>query len=115
MAVFAAVPGTRRSGAVRRGRNAWAVDRVVYIRVRTLLLVAAIAIAVFALLHVVAIARHVIVWILIALFLAVALNPLVELIQRRTRLRARGLAVATAFVVVLLVIVAIGAAFVPTL
>jgi predicted PurR-regulated permease PerM len=73
-----------------------------------------LAIATWALLHIVSIARQVIVWILIALFLALAINPLVELLQRRG-LRRRGIATGVAILLVLLGIAAIGALFIPTL
>jgi predicted PurR-regulated permease PerM len=89
-------------------------ERYVRVRVRTLVTIALFTLATLGLLAVIAIARHVLVWILIALFFAVALNPLVEMIQRRTR-RSRGLSVAASFFVVLGVAVAIGATFVPTL
>jgi predicted PurR-regulated permease PerM len=66
------------------------------------------------LLRLVSIARHVLVWILISLFLALAINPLVEWLQRRG-IKRRGLAASAAFVLVLLAIAAIGALFIPTL
>ncbi len=88
-------------------------ERVVSFRVRTILTVLALAIAVWALLHIVSIARHVVVWFLIALFLALAINPLVERIQGRGV--GRGLASGIAFLLVLLVLVLVGALFIPTL
>jgi predicted PurR-regulated permease PerM len=88
-------------------------ERVVSFRVRTILTVLALVIAVWALLHVVSIARHVVVWFLIALFLALAINPLVERIQGRGL--GRGLASGIAFLLVLLVLVLVGALFIPTL
>jgi predicted PurR-regulated permease PerM len=89
-------------------------ERFVYFPVRTVLIVLAIVIAVAAALQVLWIARHVITWILISLFLALALNPLVEFFQRHG-LRRRGLAVGTTYLVVLVGITGIGALFVPTL
>ena len=89
-------------------------ERIVRIRVRTILMIFGLAIATWALLHIVSIARQVIVWILIALFLALAINPLVELLQRRG-LRRRGIATGVAILLVLLGIAAIGALFIPTL
>jgi predicted PurR-regulated permease PerM len=88
-------------------------ERVVSFRVRTILTVLALVIAVWALLHIVSIARHVVVWFLIALFLALAINPLVERIQGRGL--GRGLASGIAFLLVLLVLVLVGALFIPTL
>jgi predicted PurR-regulated permease PerM len=89
-------------------------ERVVRVRVRTLFTIAAFTIAIVSLLMVISIARQVLIWILIALFFAVAMNPLVELIQRRG-IPQRGLAVAATFVIVLSGATAIGATFIPTL
>jgi predicted PurR-regulated permease PerM len=89
-------------------------ERVVTFRVRTVLAVFGIAIGVWALLHVVSVARHVLVWIVISLFLALAINPLVEWLQRRG-LHRRGIATTVAFLLVLLGVAAVGALFIPTL
>jgi predicted PurR-regulated permease PerM len=89
-------------------------ERIVRFRVRTILSILGLVIAVWALLRIVSIARHVIVWFLIALFLALAINPLVEWLQRRG-VRSRGLASGSAFILVLLTLVLIGALFIPTL
>lgn len=89
-------------------------ERAIHFRPRTVFSVLAIVLAVAAVLEVIWIARHVIVWILIALFLTLAINPLVELLQRHGVSR-RGPAVAIAYITVLVGIVAIGALFIPTL
>jgi predicted PurR-regulated permease PerM len=89
-------------------------DRVVEVRTRTLLRVLFTIIAVAILLEVIWISRHVITWILISVFLALALDPLVSFIERRTRAR-RPVAIGLAYLTVLLAIVAIGATFVPHL
>ena len=89
-------------------------ERLVRFRVRTILTILGLVIAVWVLLRIVSIARHVIVWFLIALFLALAINPLVEWLQRRG-VRSRGLASGSAFLMVLLTLVLIGALFIPTL
>ena len=89
-------------------------ERIIRFRVRTILTVLGLAVAVWALLHVITVTRQVLVWFFIALFLALAINPLVELLQRHGIPR-RGLASAAAFLLVLLGIVLIGALFVPTL
>jgi len=52
-------------------------ERLVRFRLRTVLSLLATIIAVAVLLEVIWIARHVLTWILISLFLAVALNPAV--------------------------------------
>ncbi len=89
-------------------------ERVIQIRPRTIALVVAIVLAFALALQIVIIAGQVIVWIFIALFLALAINPLVEWLQRRG-VRRRGLAVAITFGVVLLALVGFAAVFVPIL
>jgi predicted PurR-regulated permease PerM len=89
-------------------------ERVVQFRLRTIFTVLGAIIAVALLIEIVLIARHVITWILISLFLALALNPLVEFFQHRV-VRRRGLAIALSYVVVGAAVAAIGALFVPTL
>jgi predicted PurR-regulated permease PerM len=89
-------------------------ERLVHFRVRTVLVVLATIISVAVVLEVLWIARHVISWVVIALFLALALNPLVEWLQRHG-LRSRGVATGVSFLIMLILIGAIGALFVPTL
>jgi predicted PurR-regulated permease PerM len=89
-------------------------ERVVRFRVRTVLAVLGLVIAVWVLLRLIAIARHLVIWFLVALFLALAINPLVELLQRRG-IHRRGLAAAAAFLLVVLALALIGALFIPTL
>jgi predicted PurR-regulated permease PerM len=89
-------------------------ERVVDLRPRTILRVLLIVLAVSITLEVVWIARHVLAWVVIALFLALALDPLVGWIERRGRI-ARGPAIGLAYVIALIVIVGIGATFVPKL
>jgi predicted PurR-regulated permease PerM len=84
------------------------------IPVRTVVSVLAIALFAWVLIDIVSIARQVLVWILIAVFFALALNPLVEVLERHG-LRRRGAAVAASFLIVLGAIAALGATFVPTL
>jgi predicted PurR-regulated permease PerM len=90
------------------------MERVVRFPVRTILTVLGLIVAVWALLHVVMVARSVLVYILIAIFLTLAINPLVVWLMRRG-LRSRGLASGTACLLVLIVISGIGFAFIPTL
>lgn len=89
-------------------------ERIIRFRVRTILAIFGLAIAVWTLLHLVSVARHVLVWVAISVFLALAINPLVELLQKRG-LRRRGVATSAAFTLVLLAVVAVGALFIPTL
>ena len=88
--------------------------RVVDLRARTILRFLAIAIGVAVSLEVLWIARHVLAWVVIALFLALALDPLVGLIQRRTRL-GRGAAIGLTYLILIAVIVGVSATFVPKL
>jgi len=88
-------------------------ERLVRFPVRTILTVLGTIIAVAVVLEVIWIARHVIVWILISLFLALAMNPAVEFFQRHG-IRRRGLAAGVTYILVLAALAAIGALFVPT-
>jgi predicted PurR-regulated permease PerM len=90
------------------------MERLVRFPVKTILTVLGLIVAVWALLHVIVVARSVIVYILIALFLALAINPLVAWLMQRG-VRSRGLASGTACLIVLAAIAAIGFAFIPTL
>jgi predicted PurR-regulated permease PerM len=89
-------------------------ERLVRIRLRTVLSLLIIIVSVAVTLEVIWIARHVLTWIAISLFLALALNPAVEWLQRRG-LRRRGAAAAVAYLLALGFFVAIGFTFVPTL
>jgi predicted PurR-regulated permease PerM len=89
-------------------------ERLVRVRLRTVLSLLGTIIAVAVVLEVIWIARHVLTWILISLFLALALNPAVEWFQRRG-LRRRGVATAVTYLLTLAFFVAIGFLFVPTL
>jgi predicted PurR-regulated permease PerM len=88
-------------------------ERLVSFRPRTILLIIGIVLAVSALLAFVYLAWHVITWLLIALFLALALNPAVEFFERHG-LR-RGLASAVVFFLALLAFVGLGFLVIPPL
>jgi predicted PurR-regulated permease PerM len=88
--------------------------RIVDFRPRTILRVLLIVLVVAVTVEVILIARHVISWVVISLFLALALDPLVNWIQRRGRI-ARGPAIGIAYLLLLIVIVGVGATFVPKL
>jgi predicted PurR-regulated permease PerM len=89
-------------------------ERLVRFRPRAVLVVIGVIVASAAVLEVLLVARGVIIWILIAIFLALALNPAVEWLQAHGVSR-RGAAVGLTYVGALIGIVAIGALFVPTL
>jgi predicted PurR-regulated permease PerM len=89
-------------------------ERLVRLRLRTILSLLATIIAVAIVLEVVWIARHVLTWVLISLFLALALNPAVEWFQRHGVPR-RGWAAALTYLLTLGFFIGIGFTFVPTL
>ena len=89
-------------------------ERIVHFRPRTILLVVGILLAIAAFLEILWISRQVVSWILVAIFLALALNPAVDLVERRFGGR-RGLATGVVFVAALVAIAGIGALFIPTL
>jgi predicted PurR-regulated permease PerM len=89
-------------------------DRVVDFRSRTVLRLLFIVLAVALSLEIVWIAREVVAWIVIAVFLALALDPLVGWIERRVRVR-RSIAITITYVLILIVVVAVGASFIPKL
>jgi predicted PurR-regulated permease PerM len=91
-----------------------AAERVVRFRARTIVSLIAIVLAVAAALEIVWISRHVVTWILISVFLALAINPLVDWLLAHG-VKRRGLAVASAYLAVLVALAAIGALFIPTL
>ena len=75
-----------RSGGsgFRRGRTTATIEeRIVYFRPRAILVVLGIILSATAIIAFLFLAWHVITWILIALFLAIALNPAVEFLVRR--------------------------------
>ena len=104
----------RNVGRGRRHPDRVTPERVVDFRTRTIVRLLAIAIGVLVLVEFVLAARRVLTWVAIALFLALALDPLVNLIQRRVRLR-RAPAIVVAYVLVLLVVIGVGWSFVPKL
>src|SRR6266498_2087209 len=89
-------------------------ERVVRYSVRTVLAVIGFVIAAWALLSIIAITRQVISWILVSIFLAMALNPAVEWFMRHG-VKKRGYAAGLTFILALAAIAAIGYAFIPTL
>ena len=91
-----------------------APERLVLFRTRTILKILFVALAVFAAIELISIARQVITWILISLFLALALNPVVEFFGRRG-IRRRPLAIGLTYLLVFALIAALGGTFVPIL
>ncbi len=88
-------------------------ERLIRIRPRAILVVLGVILAAAVVLEIVWVTRSVLIWVLIAVFLAMALNPAVDwLTGRGVR---RGAAVGIVFVGTILVIAGIAATFVPTL
>ncbi len=79
-----------------------------------MLIVLGIILAVAALLEIIWIARTVLSWFFVALFFALALNPVVEWLQKRG-LRRRGAAAGATYLLAFGVIVGLGFLFIPTL
>ena len=90
------------------------VERVIRFSPRAVLLVIGLVLATLLVLRLLWLTKDLLIWLLIALFLAMALNPAVEWLRRRG-VKRRGLAVAIVVVVALLVAIGIGALFIPTL
>jgi predicted PurR-regulated permease PerM len=89
-------------------------ERVVEVRPRTVANVAGVLLGIAAALWLLFLARHVIVWMLVALFLALALNPAVEWFEGRFRV-GRGVAVGIVFALAVLALTGLAIGFVPTL
>jgi predicted PurR-regulated permease PerM len=88
-------------------------ERLVYFRPRAVLVVIGILVASFIVLQVLWISRHILAWIFIALFLALALNPAVDRLERRVK--RRGIATGIVFILALVAIALIGWLFIPIL
>jgi predicted PurR-regulated permease PerM len=88
-------------------------ERLVRFRPRAILSIVGVLLLVAIVLEVLWVTRSTLIWVLIALFLAMALNPAVEFLVNRGL--KRGPAVGIVFVGAILVIVGIAATFVPTL
>jgi predicted PurR-regulated permease PerM len=90
------------------------MERVIRFSPRAVLLVIGLVLATLLVLRVLWVTRDLVVWLLVALFLAMALNPAVDWLQRH-RVRRRGLAVAIVFGGALLLVVGLAATLIPTL
>jgi len=89
-------------------------ERLVRFRPRAILVVLGIILAGILLIEVVQAAQGILIWIFVAIFLALALNPGVEWLQERGVAR-RGLAVGIVFISAIVVVAAIAATIIPTL
>ena len=89
-------------------------ERLVSFRPRAVLIVLGIILTAVVLIEIIQAARGILIWIFAAIFLATALNPAVDALQRRGVAR-RGLAVTIVFVGAILAIVALAATIIPTI
>ena len=90
-------------------------ERVVRFRPRAVLVVIGLILGTLVLIQLLSNTRGVLIWILIAIFLAMALNPPVDWLLARGVVRRRGAAVGIVYTSTLLAIVGLSATFVPTL
>ena len=88
-------------------------ERIVYFRPRAILVVLGIILAAAAILALLYLAWHIITWILVALFLTLALNPAVEFFQRRGL--GRSVSSLIVFILALTGFAALGALLIPPL
>ena len=89
-------------------------ERLVRFRPRAILVVLGTILAGVVLIQVVQAAAGILIWIFVAIFLALALNPAVEWMQQHGVAR-RGLAVAIVFVGAIVAIAALGVTIIPTI
>jgi predicted PurR-regulated permease PerM len=89
-------------------------ERLVTFRARTIVSVSLILVGIAMALWIVWVSRHVITWVLVSLFLALAINPAVEWLQQRG-VKRRGAATGLIYLAVIAGVAALIAAFVPTL
>jgi predicted PurR-regulated permease PerM len=89
-------------------------ERVVSFRPRTIVTAAALLVAVGVALWVAWVSRRVLIWTFVSAFLAVAMSPAVDALQRRG-LHRRGAAAAVVYILLIAVIAGLGALFIPTL
>ena len=89
-------------------------ERLVRFRPRAILVVLGIILAGIVLIQIVQAAQGILIWIFVAIFLALALNPGVDWLQEHGVAR-RGLAVGIVFIAAILVVAAIGATIIPIL
>ena len=91
-----------------------APERVFLLRPRTVFGILGILITVFVVLWVIWLSRHVLTWVVIALFLALAMNPAVEWLLAHG-IKRRGSAVGIVVLLALAAIAGLGAVLIPPL
>src|SRR4051795_8954538 len=88
-------------------------QRLVSFNPRNVVTVALILVGLALALWVLYTARHVLTWVFVALFLALALNPAVEALQRRTPISRRGSAAAIIYLGALTALTGLGFLLIP--
>ena len=88
-------------------------ERIVALQPRSILRVAGLLLALAAGLWVLYTARQVLTWVLVSIFLALALNPIVERLQQPAGFGKRGVAAGVIYLIVLAVLVGLGFLLVP--
>jgi predicted PurR-regulated permease PerM len=99
--------------AVSPERHEAPPERVVSFRPRAILTAAGVLLGLAAAMWVVWMARQVVSWVLISIFLALALNPAIAWLQRHAPLKRRASAAALIYVIALLLLVGLGFLLVP--
>src|SRR6185312_1495215 len=89
-------------------------ERVISFRPRTIITGALLLVAVGIVLWITWVSRRVLVWTFVSAFLAVALSPAVDALQRRG-LKRRAAAAGVVYLVMIALIAGLGALFIPTL
>jgi predicted PurR-regulated permease PerM len=88
-------------------------ERIVLLRPRTIFTTAALIVAFAAALWVVYTARQALTWVLVSIFLALALNPAVAAVQNRFGVTRRGAAAAVIYLLAILVLIGLGFLLIP--
>jgi predicted PurR-regulated permease PerM len=90
-------------------------ERVVTFRPRTIITSALVLLGLGAALWVIYVSQQVLTWVLVSIFLALALNPAVEWLHRRLGIASRGIAAALIYLTALAALVGLGFLFIPPL
>jgi predicted PurR-regulated permease PerM len=90
-------------------------ERLVTFRPRTIITSALVLLALGTALWVVYVSRQVLTWVLVSVFLALALNPAVEWLHRRMNVTNRAAAAAVIYLAAILALVGMGFLFIPPL
>jgi predicted PurR-regulated permease PerM len=91
-----------------------APERTITLRPRTVIQVTGVLLGVAMALWIVYVARQVVTWMLVAMFLALAVNPAVQLLNARW-VKRRGAAIAIVLVLLVVIVAGIAALFIPPL